>query len=66
MKCVDEPDRLVIAAGVVHRFFERVGAEKRDVARLWLQARGVSNEDNCTPFHWPMQLQPSTQSWRVI
>ena len=41
MKRVDETDRLVIAAGVVERFFERVGAEERDVARLRLQSRGV-------------------------
>ena len=31
MKRVDEPDRLVIAAGVVERLLERVGAEKGDV-----------------------------------
>src|SRR6202012_5280938 len=39
MKGVDGADRLVIAAGVVERFLERVGAEEGDVARLRLQAR---------------------------
>src|SRR6202453_4601377 len=39
MKRVDEPDRLVIAAGVVERLFERVGAEQGDIARLWLEPR---------------------------
>src|SRR6202451_2242437 len=34
MKRVDEPDRLVIAARIVHRFLERIGAEEGDVARL--------------------------------
>src|SRR6185437_1271554 len=41
MKGVDEPDRLVVAAGVVERLLERVGAEEGDVSRLALEPRGV-------------------------
>src|SRR3954471_12411439 len=26
----------------------------------------LSSRHNCTPFHLPIALQPSTQSWRVI
>ena len=39
MKSVDEVDRLVIAAGVVERLLERIGAEEGEVAGLGLQSR---------------------------
>ena len=38
---VDKVDRLVIAARVVERLLERVGAEEGDVARLRFEARSV-------------------------
>ena len=35
--------------------------------RAWgFRPAALSSADSCAPFHWPMQLQPSTQSWRVI
>ncbi len=44
-----------------------VGAVEHDVARLGLDARrGRAASPSGTPVHLPMQLQPSTQSCRVI
>ena len=60
--------RLVVAPGAVERLLERVGAEEGDdsAPRGFRPAAVEQRARAARPVHLPMQLQPSTQSWRVI
>src|SRR5271154_5273096 len=53
MQGVDEVDRLVIAAGVVERLLERIGAEEGEVASLGLQPRGGDESGQLDAFPLP-------------
>ena len=68
MERVVEVDALVVARCRGRRAsLHRVGAVEHDEARLRLRAAPARAAcASGTPFHLPMQLQPSTQSWRVI
>ncbi len=65
MARVVEVDALVVEVGAV--VGHRIGAVEHDEARLGLRAvTASSSADSRAPFHLPIALQPSTQSWRVI
>ena len=56
-------DAFVVAAAAA---VEVVEAVEDDMARAGFTLARSSRCASGTPLHWPITLQPSTQSWRVI
>jgi len=66
MTGVDEIDALVVEEGSAERVvLHRIVAAEDDVARSCFIPARSRTRDSCTPVHWAMQLQPSTQSCNV-